>query len=441
MIWALLPAMVVLLALLMLVSYVARIYAEMGKFLAREFQENIECFEKDVETRLGVSRNRAALSMAVLAQLNTAAIALLAAYYVFYDATWSAGELVRAGVIVIFAIIVFNQLLPFVLFTRTKGEWLAPLSFLLRLLIWLVFPITVILGFALQVAALAEEKEPQHPEHPSEAVDALIEAGQEEGILEETDRELIHSVVEFSEKTVREVMTPRPEVTAAPASMTVEQLIELQRTKPYSRVPVYEDSIDHIKGIVFTHDVLQIPDADAKARTVGEMMRPAHYVPEMKRVSLLLREMQRENIHMAIVIDEYGSLAGIVTIEDLVEEIVGEIRDEHEAKADIVHENPNSYVVPGNMDVDRIPQLFGLRLETREATTVGGLVSELMGRIPEPSAIVEHEGLRFEVLESTDRRVERVRITRSGAREPEPPRDKANQSGSRQKAPRTAKRA
>ncbi|HSE49280.1 MAG TPA: hemolysin family protein [Terriglobales bacterium] len=438
MIWALLPAMLVLLALLTLVSYVERIYGEMGKFLAREFQENIECFEKTVETRLGVSRNRASLSMSVLAQLATAGISMVTAYYVFYDAAWSAGEFVRAGVIVVFAIIIFNRLLPFVLFTRTKGEWLGPFTILLRLLIWLVFPITVILGFALQVAALAEPKEPQEPEHPSEAVDALIEAGQEEGILEEADRDLIHSVVEFSEKNVREVMTPRPEVVAIPATMTVEGFIELQRTKPYSRVPVYEDTLDHIKGIVFVHDALQMPDIDAKVRTVGEMMRPAHFVPETKRVSLLLREMQRENIHMAIVIDEYGSLAGVVTIEDLVEEIVGEIRDEHEAKADIVNENPNSYLVPGNMDIDRIPQLFGMRLEPRDASTVGGFVSELMGRIPEPGAVVEHEGLRFEVLESTDRRVERVRVTRG--RGSEAAREAAPAPKAKTRDQRTAKR-
>ncbi|MBI2677917.1 MAG: HlyC/CorC family transporter [Candidatus Koribacter versatilis] len=440
MIWAIIPAMAVLLGLLTLVSYVERVYNEMGKFLAREFQENIECFERDVEARLGVARNRASLSMSVLAQLTTAAISLLTAYYVFYDGTWNGGELARAGVIVVLAIIIFNRLLPFVLFTRTRGDWVRPLTFLIRLLIWIVFPITIILGFALSVASLAESKEPQQPEHPSEAVDALIEAGQEEGILEEADRDMIHSVVEFSEKRVHEVMTPRPEVVAVPLAMSVEQFIELQRTKPYSRVPVYEgETIDHIKGVVFAHDVLQVPDTEAKARTVGEMMRSAFYVPETKRVSQLLREMQREGIHMAIVIDEYGSLAGVVTIEDLVEEIVGEIRDEHEAKADIVHENPNSYVVPGNMDVDRIPQLFGIRLESREATSVGGLVSELMGRIPEPGAVVDSEGLRFEVLDSSDRRVERVRISLAKDEPPLPP--TPPQPKTRQKEPRTAKRA
>ncbi|HTK94276.1 MAG TPA: transporter associated domain-containing protein [Terriglobales bacterium] len=435
--WAIFPAMVALFALLTLVSYVERLYTEMGKFLAREFQENIEAFERDVEPRLTVTRQRASLSMSVLTQLTTAAISLLTAYYVFYDASWSKAELVRAGVIVVLAIVIFNRLLPFVLFTRTKGLWLRRLTYVLRLLIWLVFPITVILGFALSVAALAEAHEPQQLEDQTEAVDALIEAGQEEGILEDTDRDLIHSVVEFSDKTVREVMTPRPEVVTVPASMTLEQFIELQRTKPYSRVPVYADSIDHIKGIFFAHDLMQVPDSEAKTRTVGEMMKPAHYVPESKRVSLLLREMQHDNIHMAVVIDEYGSMAGVVTIEDLVEEIVGEIRDEHEAKADIVHENPNSYIVPGNMDVDRIAQLFGVRIEGHEASSVGGLVSEMMGRIPEPGATVEREGLRFEVLDSTERRVERVRISRVTARVPEP----APLKDTRQKQPsRTGKR-
>jgi CBS domain containing-hemolysin-like protein len=222
-------------------------------------------------------------------------------------------------------------------------------------------------------------------------------------------------VVEFGDKTVREVMTPRPEIVAVPITATVEQFTELLRTKPYSRVPVYEGSIDNIQGIVFAHDVLQVPDAEARTRTVREMMKPAHFVPESKRVSTLLRTLQSEHIHMAVVIDEYGGTAGVVTIEDLVEEIVGEIRDEHEAKADIVRESDNSYVVPGHMDVDRLNELFNVRPDGHEATTVAGLVSEILGRIPEQGEVVEEDGLRFEVLESTERRVERLRIS---ARQP-----------------------
>jgi CBS domain containing-hemolysin-like protein len=403
--------LVLLLVILALVSYVDRVYTEMGKFLSREFQENIEAFEQQVEPRLGVARSRTALSMAVLTHLSLAAVALLIGYAMFADGGTTLSELAQGAASIVLIVIVFNRLLPFVFFTRTKGEWLVPFTWPLRLLIYLAMPVTLVLGFCLSVAALAEEHEPQEPEHPSEAVDALIEAGQEEGILQESDRELIQSVVEFGEKTVREVMTPRPEIVAVPVDATVEQFTELLRTKPYSRVPVYQGSIDNIQGIVFAHDVLQVLDTEARTHTVGELMRPANFVPESQRVGSLLREMQKENIHMAIVVDEYGGTAGVVTIEDLVEEIVGEIRDEHEAEADIVRESENSYIVPGSMDVDRLEKLFHVRPEEREATTVAGLVSEILGRIPEQGEVVEDNGLRFEILDSTERRVERLRIS------------------------------
>ncbi len=398
-------------AVLTLVSYVERVYAEMGKFLSREFLENIEAFEQQVEPRLGSDRNRAALSMSLLAQFATALLALLVAYFVFQDGAWDAAEIAEAAVLMVVVIMLFNRLVPFILFTRTRGVWLRPLAPVLRGLIYLVMPVTVILGFAMSVAALAEQNITVEPETPSEAVDALIEAGQEEGILEEDDRKLIQSVVEFGDKTVHEVMTPRPEIVAVSQDTTVEQFTELLRTKPYSRVPVFDVSLDRIQGIVFAHDVLQVSDAEARSQTLRHMMKPVSFVPETKRVSELLRELQKENMHMAIVSDEYGAVAGVVTIEDLVEEIVGEIRDEHEAKADIVRESDRSFLVPGNMDVDRLAELFGVRPEGREAATVAGLVSEVLGRIPAPGEVVEDSGLRFEILESSRRHVARLRIT------------------------------
>jgi putative hemolysin len=206
-------------------------------------------------------------------------------------------------------------------------------------------------------------------------------------------------------------MKPRPEIVAVPANTTVEQFIELLRTKPFSRVPVFEGTIHNIVGIVFAQDVLQVPDTEAQTRTVDTLMRKdVYFVPESKLGSDLLREMQKNNIRMAIVVDEYGGVAGLVTIEDLVEEIVGEIRDEHE-KTEVVRENDQSYIVPGNMDVDRLGDLFGIRPETKESATVAGLVSELAGRIPQKGEVVEEDGLRFEVLDSTERRVQRVRIS------------------------------
>jgi putative hemolysin len=282
---------------------------------------------------------------------------------------------------------------------------------LLRVLIYLILPVTLVLGFLQSVTALTREHADEQPETQAEAVDALIEAGQEEGILDESNRDLIQSVVQFSEKTARDAMKPRPEIVAVPADMTVEKFIELLRARPFSRVPVFEGSIDKIVGIVYAQDVLQIADAEAHTRTVRSLMRnDVYFVPETKLGSDLLREMQKKKVRMAIVVDEYGGVAGLVTIEDLVEEIVGEITDEHEA-AQIVRENEVSYLVPGNMDVDRLEELLGVRPERKDATTIGGLVSELAGRIPKKGEVVEEDGLRLEVLQSTERRIERVRVS------------------------------
>jgi putative hemolysin len=408
-------AITLLLCVLTLVSYVDRLYQEIGKFLSREFQDNIDAFEKEVEPKLGVTRGRASLSMAILTQLLTAAIAMIIAYSVFRDNAWTIHEIIQATVSMILVVIVCNRLLPFVFFSRTNGRWLARWVMVLRVFIYLVLPVTLVLGFCQSVAALTREHGDPEPESPAEAVDALIEAGQEEGIIQEGDRDLIQSVVEFGGKSVREAMKPRPEVVAVPVNTTVEQFINLLKGKPFSRVPVYEGTIHNIKGIVWAQDVLQVPDSDAANRTVESLMRKdVYFVPESKLSSDLLREMQRNNIRMAIVVDEYGGVAGLVTIEDLVEEIVGEIGDEQEK---IVRENEQSFVVPGNMDVDRLGELLGVRPEGKESATIAGLVSELAGRIPKKGEVVEEDGLRFEVLDATDRRVERVRVSTDSSRQ------------------------
>src|SRR5437762_8355370 len=236
-------ALVLLIALLTLVSYVDRVYQEIGKFLSREFQDNIDSFEQVLEPRLGVGRERAAVSMAILTQVIMAAIAMIIGYTVFRDRGWDVYAVLEATLTLILIIIVFNRLLPFVFFSRTNGRWLAHFALPLRLLIYLILPITLVLGFCQSVAALTREHGDAAPETPAEAVDALIEAGQEEGILQEGDRDLIQSVVEFSGKIVRDAMKPRPEMVAVPVNTTVEKVIELLKTKPFSRLPVYEGSI------------------------------------------------------------------------------------------------------------------------------------------------------------------------------------------------------
>ncbi|HMH12328.1 MAG TPA: hemolysin family protein [Edaphobacter sp.] len=446
----------VLLAVLALAAYVDRVYSEMGKFLAREYQDNIDAWEEVVEPRLRLGRESIALSASVLRQLTVAAIALFFGLRLYTQTsllpslarTPSTSEIIRAAFELILLVLIFDRLLPQILFTRTRGLWIARIRLLIQILFYLILPITMLLQLLLSIAALAEPEDTEEEEHPSEAMDALLEAGEEEGILEESDRELVRSVVEFGDKVVREVMTPRPEIFAVPGTMSLREFTAQINKRVFSRVPVYSTSLDSITGIAFAHDLLQVLDTDASTRTVAQIQRPAAFVPEMKKVAELLREMQREKQHMRLVIDEYGSVAGLVTIEDLLEAIVGNIADEHEeAEADDapVREPNGAYVVSGSFEISRLRDLFAEQIApsghrtadegephpadspeeydvreepvalhlsgSYESTTLGGLVSEIAGHIPLPGEVVEEDGLRLEVLASTDRRIDRIRVS------------------------------
>jgi putative hemolysin len=404
-----------------LAAYMRRVYSEYGKILSREIQDNLDTWEERVEPQLGLSREHAALSAAVLEQLMLGAIALLFGALLFdrgpHAGAPSSAEIAQAVLAIVIIVVFCGQIVPTLLLLRTRGRWAGQLVWPIRLLLWLMTPATVFVRFFFSVASLAEP--PAAPgEETAGDVEALLEAGEEEGILEEADRALVRSAVEFGDKLVREVMTPRPQIFAVPAETTIEEFLELLREHNFSRVPVYSGSFDEITGIAFAHDLLQIADAEARTRTVSDIQKPAAFVPETKRGYELLREMQREKQHMRIVIDEYGGVAGVVTIEDLLEQIVGTIRDEHEKDAAVdepEREPGGSWLVPGSFPVGQLGDLFGEPVElddSYEATTLGGLVSEIEGRIPLTGEVVvlDHAGLRIEVIQSTDRRVERLRI-------------------------------
>jgi putative hemolysin len=460
----------VLLTLLALVAYVDRIYTEMGKFLAREYQDNIDAWEQVVEPRLHLGRESVALSASLLRQLTLATLALMLGLRLYTHTTLNSSlvriptpmEIVRTVCELVLLILIFDRLIPQVLFTRTRGLWIARIRIVLEVIFYVILPITMLLQLLLSIAALAEPEDATEEEHPSQAMDALLEAGEEEGILEESDRELVRSVIEFGDKVVREVMTPRPEIIAVPGSLSLPNFTEVIQRTAFSRVPVYTTSIDHISGIAFAHDLLHIADTDARHKTVAQIQRPVAFVPETKKVAELLREMQREKQHMRIVIDEYGGVAGLVTIEDLLEAIVGNIADEHdvtETDDAPIREANGAYSVSGSFEVSRLRDLFADQFEVRggnaaadssdsedtgqphspadspeeygrretredstaptalrlpehyESTTIAGLVSEIAGHIPLPGEVVEEDGLRLEVLASTDRRVDRVRVS------------------------------
>ncbi|RRA47775.1 hemolysin family protein [Acidipila sp. EB88] len=417
--------LLLLVAILTLTAYIDRMYSEMGKFLSRDFQDNIDIWEEQIEPRLGLGREQVALSAAVLPQLALAAITLTLGILLFdrggVPARPTPSEIVQTLFAIVLVVILFNRLLPYLFFTRTRGTWLLRWLWPLRILFTLFLPLTVVISFLLSIVTLAAEPSTEKEEEASgAAVDALLEAGQEEGILEEEDHDLIRSAVEFGDKVVREVMTPRPRIFAVPETITIEELLTLLKENPFSRIPVFRGTLDAVTGIVFSHDVLQITDVDAHTQTVSSIARPATFIPEIKRANEALRDMQREKQHMRIVIDEYGGVAGLVTIEDLLEEIVGTITDEHEGEdlEAIRTEREGVWSIPGDFEVAALEDLLDGDWEAPEdyeATTVAGLVSEAAGRIPMPGEVVEENGLRFEILASTDRRIERMRVSRAGA--------------------------
>lgn len=416
-------SVLILLVIHTLACYVDRIYSELGKFLSREFEDNMEIWEQQIEPTLGFSRDRLALCAAVLAQLSLAAIVLIIGAMLF-GREGQVGPPTVLGVLqaalgIVLVVILFSRLLPYAFFMRTRGAWVLKWRWLLRLCFFLVLPVELTLEFLLSIVSLAKAPQGENKEDAGDAVDALIEAGEEEGILEESDRDLVRSAVEFGDKIVRDVMTPRPSVFAVSEETTLADYLAMLETRPFSRVPVYQGTLDTVTGIVFSHDLLQVTDHDASTRTVASLQRAAAFVPETKRVNELLREMQREKQHMRIVIEEYGGVAGLVTIEDLLEEIVGAITDEHEDDSEAnapKQETEGVWIVPGSLEVNALEALTDdeeLRDGHYSATTVAGLVSEVAGRIPMAGEVVVAGKTRLEILASTDRRVERLRVSKA----------------------------
>jgi len=312
------------------------------------------------------------------------------------------------------AMLLSAYFIPFFLYFRTDGAWLLKVLPLIRILAACAAPPAA----AVHTINSFLDTEKTTNGHPAptdtvEHVEALIDAGAEEGILEESDRKLIHSVVAFGDKSVREVMTPRPAVIAISFDKTIEDLRQLVIHEGFSRIPVYEENIDHLLGFVHVRDIFELDEADRLSKTLVELMRPLTMVPEMKPVSELLRQMQSEGLHMVAVVDEYGNTAGVATMEDLVEEILGEIHDEHKTERDVRQEADHVYIAPGHLDLDRLHDLLNFRPEEdTESTTVGGLVAEWLGHVPQVGETAERGGIRVEVLAGNERRVEQVRISR-----------------------------
>ena len=248
-----------------------------------------------------------------------------------------------------------------------------------------------------------------------EAANAHLETGEEPGLIEGDERRLLQSIVDFGVTLVREVMTPRPDIIAIRADATLDELRALFREQEYSRIPVYKENFDNIVGMVFVKDLIRLTDAESGSMRLQpdleRLVRPATFVPETKRVLEMLKEFQRKQVQIAIVVDEYGGTAGLVTIEDLLEEIVGEIRDEYDVETEpIVDEGHGSFVFSAKVNIDEVRDRLGVEIEPEGFETVGGYVLTRVGRVPAVGETFELDGLVVEVLEAERRRIHKVRV-------------------------------
>ncbi len=396
-------------------SYLTLIYRELGRMTTGRVHEHLDIFEAEIEPKLKIRRQSGGRTFRILGHFWLAFLVLETTRGVVYfvHGTWE--SFVQITVFVVLEVVFAMHFIPDMLLYRTTGRWLRPLLPLIRGAMWFVWPVRVFLEGAESLARISEhEVEKSEEQRTEEGIEALVEAAEEEGIIEPEQADLIEQVVEFSDKRVREVMTPRPDVVAIPADATLEELHAKVVETKFNKIPVYEKSLDDIFGVVYAQDLLHVADQDLPRRKVRELAKPALFIPETKAGSELLREMRQKGQPLAVVIDEHGTVAGIATIEDLVEEIVGKSGNDGKPPApDVVREADGGLVMRGSMAIGTVEELLGVKFgdKTDEAvTTLAGLLSHASGKVPAPGDKVDLEGHRFEVLEANQRKVLRVRI-------------------------------
>ena len=396
-------------------SYLTLIYRELGRMTTGRVHGHLDIFEAEIEPKLKINRRSGGRTFRILGHFWLAFLVLETTRGVVYfvPGTWE--SLIEFCVFLILEVVFAMHFIPDMLLYRTTGRWLLPLLPLIRGAMWLVWPVRVFLEGAESLARISEqEAEKTAEQRTEEGIEALVEAAEEEGIIEPEQADLIEQVVEFSDKRVREVMTPRPDIVAISAESTLEELHAKVVETKFSKIPVFEKSLDDIFGVAFAQDLLQIADPDLPKRRVRELVKPVLFMPETKIGSDLLREMRQKGHPLAVIIDEHGTVAGIATVEDLVEEIVGESGNHGKPLApDVVREPDGGLVMRGSMAIAAVEELLGVHFgeEADETvTTLAGLLNHVTGKVPASGDKIEVGGHRFEVVEANQRKVLRVRI-------------------------------
>jgi putative hemolysin len=413
-IWTL--AVVMLGGIVSVFAYLDRIYRELERAVGGKLRERLDAFEATIEPRLGFERRTAASLASLVKDLWLAALFAVTLIAVLQREPVAWRAVLELIFIIGAEIVVGLHVAPSILLARSGTRWLLLFAPAIRLCFIIASPLEAIVSFGRLLAELKEEQDPGAKPDENQALEALVEAARGEGLLEREDAKLIEQVVEFGDKRVKDMMTPRPDVVAVAAGSTIEQLRRLMVETKFSRVPVFENTLDDVFGIAYSHDVMEVPERDAGRRTVRELVRPILTVPESKFGSELLREMQTKHQQMAIVIDEYGLVAGVVTVEDLVEEIVGEIGEERRKQApDVVREPDDSLLLRGSVSIERLEEMLSVDVageRAGDATTIAGLLNHLAGHVPKPGEVIDTDGWRFEILEANQRKVLRLRARR-----------------------------
>jgi len=404
-------------------SYLTLIYRELGRMTTGRVHLHLEIFESEIEPRLKINRRSGGRTFRILGHFWLAFLVLETTRGVVYfvPGTWE--SFVEFFVFLTLEVVILMHFIPDMLLYRTTGRWLLPLIPIVRIGMFVAWPARIFLEAAESLARISEQEFDRTPEQRTEeGIEALVEQAEEEGIIEPEQASLIEQVVEFSDKRVREIMTPRPDIVAIAADATLEELHTKFVEMRFARMPVYEKSLDDIFGVVNAQDLLHIADSDLPRRKVRELARTALFVPETKVGSELLREMRHKDQQMAIIIDEHGLVAGLATVEDLVEEIVGERgRDGTKPAPDVMREPDGSLILRGSMTIDGVEELLGVQFGEKSdeaVTTVAGLLSHVLGKVPAPGDSIEIEGHRFEVLEANQRKVLRLRVRKRATAAP-----------------------
>jgi putative hemolysin len=316
--------------------------------------------------------------------------------------------------------VLFGLFVPRSIGRKHAKQVLLLMVFPLELITWVTRPLVAVLFFLTRVVTAPFGADPNEGTLISEEdIKAVIETGEEQGVLDVEERDMLHSVFALGDKQVHEVMVPRTDIVAIDVNTPPQEVLESVVSAGHSRIPVYEGSSDQIIGVLYVKDLFRRLARGEKDVTVRPFLRPAQFVPETKKVDELLREMQRAKVHIAIVVDEYGGTAGLVTIEDLVEEIVGEIRDEYDVERELVLPvSEHEAVMDARVPFSEVQETFGIDSPegVDEFDTLGGFVTHELGRLPKVGETVKSNGVKF-VVESVDgRRVGRVRVIREPAR-------------------------